>query len=45
VRLSRVSEYSLYPPRGGPMTKDMTMRWLALAPLALIAVAMFSAWS
>jgi hypothetical protein len=32
-------------PKGGHMKNEITMRWLALAPLAAIAVAMFSQWS
>jgi hypothetical protein len=31
--------------KGDSMTNEITMRWLALAPLALIALAMFSQWS
>lgn len=29
---------------GGPMKNEITMRWIAVAPLALLAVAMFSEW-
>jgi len=31
--------------RENVMKNDIVMRWVALAPLALIAVAMFSQWS
>ncbi|WP_267492359.1 hypothetical protein [Microbacterium allomyrinae] len=39
-----MSEYSLPRRKGGVMKNEITMRWVALAPIALIAVAMFSQW-
>lgn len=33
------------PREEDSMKNEITMRWLALAPLALIAIAMFSQWS
>jgi len=27
------------------MKNEITMRWVALAPLALVVIALFSAWS
>ncbi len=40
-----VSEQSLSIEEGGVMKQEIVMRWVALAPLALIAIAMFSRWS
>jgi hypothetical protein len=40
-----VSDGSLSNPEGGQMKNEITMRWAALAPLALIAVAMFTQWN
>jgi hypothetical protein len=31
--------------RGGEMKKEIAVRWAALVPLALIAIAMFWAWN
>jgi hypothetical protein len=31
--------------KGEDMKNEITKRWVALAPLALIAIALFSAWS
>ncbi|NYI66893.1 hypothetical protein BJY26_001199 [Spelaeicoccus albus] len=29
---------------GGMMSNEITMRWIALIPLALLAIAMFTQW-
>lgn len=31
--------------KGGDMKNEIVMRWTALAPLAVIALAMFTQWS
>lgn len=41
----RVSEHSLSTEKENHMKNEITMRWVALAPLALIVLAMFSQWN